>query len=246
MRLQKFMAHAGVGSLRACERLIAEGKVTVNGERVTQMGTDIDPEKDIVVCRGKKVEDTGRKVTVLLNKPEGYITTAKDQFGRPSVVELVKVEGLRLYPVGRLDYQTTGALLLTNDGDLTQALTHPRHHIAKTYLAIMKGQVTGEEIERLKKGVTLDDGYHTKPAKARLTGMSGRDSKVELTIYEGKNHQVRRMAKAIGHPVLRLQRISVGGLTLGNLKPGQYRELTEQEVRELKNPKETIQKGKNR
>ncbi len=234
IRLQKYLAHAGVGSLRACERWIAEGKVAVNGQVVTQMGVSIDPEKDQVTFKGKPVQGEEKKVTVMLYKPEGYVTTAKDQFGRPSVVQLVDLPGIRLYPVGRLDYQTSGLLILTNDGDLTNKMTHPRHHIPKTYHAVLTGEVKSEDIQRLRTGVTLDDGYKTRPAKARLLGVSGHNSRVEITIYEGKNHQVRRMAKAIHHPVLRLKRISIGDLTLGNLNEGTYRKLTEKEIRALK------------
>lgn len=234
MRLQKYLAHAGVGSLRACERYIAEGKVAVNGQTVTQMGTQIDPDHDKVTFRGKEIAGEEKKVTVMLHKPEGYVTTAKDQFGRPSVVELIDIPGVRLYPVGRLDYQTSGLLILTNDGDLTNKMTHPRHHVAKTYHALLQGEVKGEELRALSQGVILDDGYRTRPAKVRLLGMKGRDSRVEITIYEGKNHQVRRMAKAIHHPVLRLKRVSVGDLTLGTLHEGTYRKLTEKEIRSLK------------
>ncbi len=234
MRLQKFLAHAGVGSLRTCEHYIAQGLVQVNGQTVTAMGVQIDLEKDEVSFRGRLVRGAEEKVTILLNKPEGYVTTSKDQFGRPSVLDLIDLPGVRLYPVGRLDYQTTGLLLLTNDGDLTYRLTHPRHHVAKTYEALLQGEVTGVEIRQLEKGVVLDDGYRTGPAKARLLSQKGRNSLVRLTIFEGKNHQVRRMAKAIHHPVLHLKRVQIADLTIGTLKEGAWRKLTEQEIQELK------------
>lgn len=234
MRLQKFMAQAGVGSRRKCEEWIENGKVTVNGQVVTELGTRVNPEKDVVLFRGKKLETAEKLVTVLLNKPAGYVTTSKDQFNRPKVTELVKVDGVRLYPIGRLDYQTTGALLLTNDGDLAYKLTHPKHHMPKTYRAVLKGEVTGEETLKLSRGVVLDDGYKTAPARARLLGPSGRNSKVEITIYEGKNHQVRRMAKAVGHPVLKLERIRIGNLGIEGLKEGDYRILTQKEIDSLR------------
>ena len=234
IRLQKYLAHAGIGSLRTCEHLITEGKVKVNGDVVTQMGVQIDPEKDVILFKGRPVAAEQKKVTVLLNKPEGYVTTAKDQFGRPSVLDLVDMPEVRLYPIGRLDYQTSGMLLLTNDGDLTNGLTHPRHHVAKTYEALLQGEIKGEDLERLRRGVVLDDGYRTKPAKVRLLGLAGHNSRVEITIFEGKNHQVRRMAKAVHHPVLRLQRVRIGEIGLGNLKEGSWRKLTEKEIRMLK------------
>lgn len=234
IRLQKYLAHAGIGSLRACERWIAEGKVTVNGEIVTEMGVQIDPEKDTICFKGKPVRGEEKKTTIMLNKPDGYVTTAKDQFGRPSVLDLVDIPGVRLYPVGRLDYQTTGLLILTNDGELTQSLTHPKHHFPKTYEALLQGEVKSQDLETLRKGVVLDDGYRTRPAGARLIGLNGHNSRVEITIYEGKNHQVRRMAKAIRHPVLRLKRVRVGDLTLGNLNEGTWRKLTPKEIQSLK------------
>ena len=234
IRLQKYLAHAGVGSLRTCEKYIADGLVQVNGETVTVMGMQIDPEKDTVSFRGKTVQGAEAKVTIMLNKPEGYVTTSRDQFGRPSVLDLIDLSGVRLYPIGRLDYQTTGLLLLTNDGDLTNQLTHPRHHVAKTYEALLQGEVRGEEIRQLEKGVVLEDGYRTKPAKAQLIGPKGRNSLIRLTIFEGKNHQVRRMAKAIHHPVLHLKRVMIADLSVGTLKEGAWRKLTERELQDLK------------
>ncbi len=234
-RLQKFLARSGVASRRKSEEYIALGLVSVNGETVTELGTQIDPEKDVVLFRGKKVEAPEKTVTVALYKPEGYITTSHDQFGRPDVTQLVDIPGVKLYPIGRLDYQTSGLLLLTNDGDLAYALTHPKNRVPKVYDAILKGEVVSNEIERLKKGVVLDDGYRTAPCEARLVGRVGsNNSRVEITVYEGKNHQVRRMAKSVGHPVLRLKRVSEGGIDLNGLGEGQYRVLTEKEIRKLK------------
>ncbi len=233
-RLQKFMAEAGAGSRRRCEEWILDGQVRVNGQVVRELGTRVDPERDEVVFRGKTLFLPEKKVTVALYKPAGYITTAKDQFGRPQVTELVKIPNVRLYPVGRLDYQTTGLLLLTNDGELACALTHPKHHIAKCYQAVLKGRIQPEDVKRLCEGVLLEDGYTTAPAEVRLLGPLGRDSRIEITVYEGKNHQIRKMARAVGHPVLRLKRVRVGNIGLQGLKEGEYRELTEQELAELR------------
>lgn len=197
----------------------------------------MDPAKDQVEFRGKTIQINQKIITVMLHKPAGYVTTSHDQFGRPEVTQLVDIPDVRLYPVGRLDYQTTGLLLLTNDGDLAYQLTHPGHRVAKVYRALLRGEVTGDELRRLEKGVVLDDGYKTAKAKARLLAKAGSNSRVELTIFEGKNHQVRRMARAIGHPVLRLERIQEGPLELGNLEEGKYRILTDQEVKMLKSLK---------
>lgn len=233
-RLQKYMSRCGYASRRKSEILIQEGKVKVNGEVVTVLGTKIDPEKDIVEVQGKKLEPVEVKTTVILNKPAGYVTTARDQFGRPSVTELVDIPDVRLFPIGRLDYQTTGLLLLTNDGDLAYMLTHPSHHVKKVYQATLRGQITSKEIEALEQGVVLDDGYKTAPAKATILSVRGAISKVEITIYEGKNHQVRRMMSAVGLPVLKLKRIQEGPLRLGTLAEGSYRILSEKEVEILK------------
>lgn len=234
-RLQKFMARSGIASRRKCEEYIAAGFVTVNGTPVTELGTQIDPEKDEILFRGRKIEAPAECVTVALYKPEGYITTRKDQFGRPDVCQLVDIPGANLYPIGRLDYQTSGLILLTNDGDLAYALTHPKNRVGKVYEAVLRGQVSSEEIAKLARGVVLDDGYRTARAKVRLLGKVGSDnSRVEFTLYEGKNHQVRRMARAVGHPVLRLKRTAEGCVDLTGLSEGQYRVLSEKEVAALK------------
>lgn len=238
-RLQKYMSRCGFASRRKSEILIQEGKVKVNGEVVTVLGTKIDPEKDIVEVQGKKLEPVEIKTTVILNKPAGYVTTARDQFGRPSVTDLIDIPDVRLYPVGRLDYQTTGLLLLTNDGDLAYLLTHPSRHIKKVYQATLKGQITSKEVQQLEEGVVLDDGYKTAPAKVTVLSVRGQVSKVEITIYEGKNHQVRRMTNAVGLPVLKLKRIQEGPLRLGTLAEGSYRVLSEKEVDILKGKKQS-------
>lgn len=234
VRLQKYMAEAGIGSRRKCEEWILGGEVRVNGQIVQELGTKIDPAKDRVEFRGKEVHPEQETVTVMLHKPAGYVTTARDQFGRPDVCSLVNLPGLRLYPVGRLDYQTTGLLLLTNDGELAFHLTHPKHHISRTYEAVVKGKPDSEAISRLERGVRLDDGYKTKPARIRLLEAGEESSRVEFVIYEGKNHQVRRMARAVGHPVLRLKRCGLGPLCLGGLPEGKFRKLSEEEIELLR------------
>jgi len=233
-RLQKYMAERGIASRRRCEEYIKQGLVAVNGQVVTELGTKVDPDKDKVTFRGAEIKNQQPSVTVMLNKPEGYVTTAHDQFNRPHVTQLVDIPDVRLYPVGRLDYQTSGLLLLTNDGELTYHLTHPQHRVKKVYQALIKGEITDEEIRKLEKGVTLDDGYKTAPAEVRLLSMRGSNSRLEITIYEGKNHQIRRMTKAVGHPVLKLIRVQEGDLKLGTLKQGSYRILSEKEVEALK------------
>ncbi len=233
-RLQKYMARCGIGSRRRCEEYILDGQVSVDGQVVRELGTKIDPAKSEVLFRGKKVSEEEQVLkTVMLHKPAGYVTTSHDQFGRPDVTQLVKIPGIRLYPVGRLDYQTSGLLILTNDGDLTFRLTHPTHQIPKVYEALIAGEITSDEIRKLEKGVVLDDGFKTSPSEVKLVSMRGGNSRIEITIHEGKNHQVRRMAKAVGHPVLRLKRIQEGSLRLGTLKEGEYRILTEKEIRQL-------------
>ncbi|MCF0135889.1 MAG: rRNA pseudouridine synthase [Lachnospiraceae bacterium] len=233
-RLQKYMAECGVGSRRRCEEIIKEGRVKVNGATVTEMGFKVDPGKDIVEYAGKVLKNTQPATTVLLNKPAGFVTTARDQFGRPDVTQLVRMNGVRLYPVGRLDYQTTGLLLLTNDGELAYKLTHPAHQIDKVYRALVRGEIKLEAIRRLEEGVTLEEGVVTSPAKVKLLGIKGGNSTIEITIHEGRNHQVRRMAEAVGYPVLRLRRIQEGPLKLGNVKEGEYRVLSDKEVEALK------------
>ena len=235
IRLQKYMAEAGIGSRRKCEEWISKGMVQVNGRVVTELGTLVNPKEDVVSFRGKLVEPPSEtRTTVLLNKPAGYVTTSRDQFGRPDVCDLVKIPGKRLYPVGRLDYQTTGLLLMTDDGDLAYHLTHPKHHIPRVYEARVKGVPDQAAISRLERGVRLDDGYKTKPARVRILKQETDSAVIEFTLYEGKNHQVRRMAKAVGYPVLRLRRVAMGPLKLADLPEGKYRMLTEKEIAMLR------------
>jgi 23S rRNA pseudouridine2605 synthase len=225
-RLQKVLAAAGLGSRRACEILIEEERVTVNGE-VAVLGRRVDPETDRVEVDGLRVPTRPGLVTYLLNKPRGVVTTASDPQGRPTVVDLVPAEP-RIFPVGRLDTDTEGLLLLTNDGDLAHRLTHPSFGVEKEYLAQVDGSPTPAELRRLRHGIELEDGM-TAPAKASLTAPGA----VRLVIHEGRNRQVRRMLEAVGHPVTRLVRTRIGPLADRRLKPGEWRVLDIEEVRAL-------------
>ena len=231
IRLQKYLASAGVASRRKCEELILEGKIEVNGKIITELGTKIDPKKDEVKYNGKIVKSEEEKVYILLNKPIGYVTTAKEQFGRDMVLDLVKVNK-RIVPVGRLDMYTSGALILTNDGEFVNKLTHPSHEIDKTYNVTVKGIVTKEEIENLKKGVLIDDDYITKPAKVKILKIDEEKkiSRIQITIHEGKNRQVRKMCEALGKKVLALHRCKIGNIDVKSLKLGEWRYLSKKEV----------------
>lgn len=225
-RLQKVLARAGIGSRRVCEELIAEGRVAVNGE-VARLGRRVDLEHDRVEVDGVPVGVRPDLVYYLLNKPAGVVTTAADNHGRPVVVELVPPEP-RIFPVGRLDTDTEGLLLLTNDGDLTHRLTHPAFGVEKEYLAEVKGTPSRGAIRRLREGVLLDDGITSK-AKASLQP----PNLLTIVIHEGRNRQVRRMCEAVGHPVRRLVRTRIGPISDRSLKPGEWRDLTRSEVRDL-------------
>ncbi len=230
IRLQKYLAEGGIASRRKAEELILQGKITVNDIKVSELGTKVNPKKDIVKYNGKKVEIQDELVYILLNKPIGYVTTVKDQFNRETVLDLVKVNK-RLVPVGRLDMYTSGALILTNDGDFVYKLTHPKHEIDKTYTVTIKGIVKKEEIEQLKKGIKIED-YLTKPAKVKIlkTDEEKNISRLEITIHEGKNRQVRKMCEAIGHKVLALHRSKIGNIIVKDLPLGKWRYLTKKEV----------------
>lgn len=235
-RLQKYLAEAGVASRRKAEELIAQGKVKVNGKVVTEMGMKIDPAKDEVTYLDKKVTSKDTKmVYIMLYKPEGYVTTAKEQFGRPAVMDLVKGVKERIFPVGRLDYDTSGLLLLTNDGDLTYKLTHPKHDVDKTYIAKLYGIPDEGALQKFRRGVVID-GKRTKPAKIQIIDKDkdGRFCTAEIIIHEGRNRQVRKMCEAIKHPVAQLKRVATGELKLGDLQKGKYRHLTEKEIKYLK------------
>lgn len=233
IRLQKYMASSGVASRRASEKLIEEGRVKVNGQVVTQLGTSIDPEIDQVEVDGKPITAVTEMIYILLNKPPGFVTTAKDQFNRPTVLDLLQDVPSRVYPVGRLDYQTSGLLILTNDGDLTLKLTHPKHEVFKTYVATVEGIIQAEQLEQLKKGVDIGD-FMTSPAEVTLIKHGIQESVVQIAIREGKYRQVRRMFETVGHPVTALQRISLGQLNLSGLSESKWRHLTANEVNYLK------------
>lgn len=232
MRLQKYLALCGLGSRRKMEEEISKGRVKVNGSVVTAMGTQVDPQKDRVEYKGRLVQPEEEKAYILLHKPVGTVTTVKDEKNRKTVVDLIQTNH-RLYPVGRLDYMTSGLLILTNDGDFTYAMTHPKHEIPKTYHALVKGRVKDSQLEPMRVGMKAE-GERYAPAKAFVKGWEGENTRLEITIKEGKNRQVRKMCQAIGHPILRLARVSIGPLVLGNLKVGQWRELTQSEVNTLK------------
>ena len=234
VRLQKYMAECGVASRRKCEEIILSGEVYVNGESVQELGTKIDPEKDEVIYKGKKISVPNNKVYILLNKPIGYVTTASDQFHRDTVLYLVKVKE-RVVPVGRLDMYTSGALILTNDGEFVNIITHPSHEIEKTYTVTVIGIVTKEEVQKLEEGVVIDGEYTTKPAKVKIlrTDTETNRSRLEIKIHEGKNRQVRKMCEAINKKVVALHRTKIGNIQVKDLKIGTWRYLTNKEIENL-------------
>lgn len=233
VRLQKYLADAGVASRRASEKLIAEGRVSVNGEVIREMGAKVDENYDTVSLDGEVVRLGVKKEYIMLNKPVGFVTTVSDDKERPTVMELVSDISTRIYPVGRLDYDTEGLLLLTNDGDLTYRITHPKHDISKTYVAEVTGDVSMDTITKLRRGIMLD-GKKTSPAEVEVVGATQYGTKIEITIHEGRNRQVRRMFEELGCIVKKLRRTKEAGLTLGHLPLGKWRKLSESEVNMLK------------
>ena len=232
-RLQKLLAERGLASRRAAEGLISAGRVTVNGRAVTELGLKVNAAKDDITIDGRPLPPAPRLRYILLNKPAGYLCSAKDEYGKKSVLSLLPPMAERLYPVGRLDYDSSGLLLLTNDGALTQALLHPSREVKKTYLAEVAGPVSAADLDKLRQGLLLDDGL-TAPAQVTLKRRSVSASSLEISIHEGRKRQVRRMCEQIGHPVRRLIRLRLGPLGLGRLKPGEWRELGPREVQALK------------
>ena len=236
IRLQKFIADCGITSRRKAEELIIQGKIKVNGKVVTELGTKINPQKDVVIYNDRQVQNDNKYVYILLNKPIGYVTTVKDQFSRDSVLDLVKVKE-RIVPVGRLDMYTSGALILTNDGDFVYQVTHPKHEIDKTYTVTIKGEVTNEAVQKLRDGVKIEDkeAYITKPAKVKILKIDEEknQSRLEITIHEGKNRQVRKMCEAVGHKVLALHRSKIAGIDVKNLPLGKWRFLNQNEVKRI-------------
>lgn len=231
-RLQKYLAAAGVASRRASEILIKEGRVSVNGKVIRELGTKVIPGKDKIMVDGKQVQQAEQLVYLLMNKPAGYLTTVKDTHDRLTVMDLIKDVPERVFPVGRLDYETEGLLLLTNDGEFAYRMTHPKFKLVKTYVAVVQSKLTKERLELLRNGVTLEDGK-TAPAEVRILRQENHKTVVEISIHEGKNRQVRRMFKAVKNPVLELKRVSVGPLTLKGVNPGEYRRLTVDELHKL-------------
>lgn len=233
MRLQKYMAEAGVASRRACENLITDGRVTVNGI-VAQLGMSVDENRDVVEVDGKTIERQQRKIVILLYKPRGVVCTSSDPEGRKTVQEYVKDIPERMYNVGRLDLNSEGLILMTNDGELANRMMHPRYGVNKTYRVICDGKLTASEIAQLTNGIKLEDGM---TAPARLFDIfptkDGGNTAFSITIHEGKNRQVRRMLEAVGHRTLRLKREAYGPLKIGDLKSGQWRYLTDEEIHKL-------------
>ena len=233
IRLQKYLAQAGIASRRASEELIMQGKIKVNDKIVTEPGTKIIPNVDKVIYNGKVIKLENKYIYILLNKPIGYVTTAKDQFNRNTVLDLVKTNK-RLVPVGRLDMYTSGALILTNDGDFVYKVTHPKHQINKTYTVTIKGIIEQEKVNKLKEGIKIED-YTTSPAKVRIlkTDKEENISRLEITIHEGKNRQVRKMCEAIGYKVIALHRSKIGDIAVKDIPLGKWRYLTDIEIKKI-------------
>jgi pseudouridine synthase len=237
IRLQKLISMAGLASRRAGEQLILDGRVVVNGQVVLTLGTRADPAADDIRVDGRRLRFDIRQRYIVLNKPKGYVTTRKDPEGRKTVSELLSGVREYVYPVGRLDYETEGLLLMTSDGDLAARLTHPRHEVERVYEAFVAGNPSEDALEKLRRGVFLD-GRRTAPAQVRRGGTSGKGAKqltkVTIGLHEGRNRQVRRMCASVGHPVRRLTRTRMGPIGLGDLRPGQWRDLTPKEIEKLK------------
>lgn len=234
VRLQKYIAMCGTASRRAAEKLISDGKVTVNGKTVTELGTKIEIGADKVCVSGRPQKYESKKYYIALNKPSGYVTTANDEFDRPTVLDLLKDDiQARLYPVGRLDFETEGLLLLTNDGDFANSVTHPKYKKDKTYIVTIRGGISVASINKLRNGVFID-GYKTQPAQLEMLNAEAGKTTFKITIHEGKNRQVRKMFSAVGGKVVYLQRIKIGNVELGNLPLGRWRHLTSHEINFLK------------
>ena len=234
VRLQKFLAEHGIASRRKAEELILQGKVMVNGKIVSELGTKVNPDTDKVEYNGKIINNSAeKKIYILLNKPLDVVTTAKDQFGRKTVLDIIsKKVKERVVPVGRLDMYTTGAIILTNDGDFVYKVTHPKHEITKTYTVTVRGIVTDEDVKKLKEGVVIDGDYTTKPAFAKIMKVDDEKniSRIKIEIHEGKNRQVRKMCEAINKKVLALHRSKIGKIDVKDLKLGQWKYLSLKEI----------------
>ncbi|SNX55406.1 pseudouridine synthase [Thermoanaerobacterium sp. RBIITD] len=232
-RLQKYLAECGIASRRKCEQLILAGLVKVNGLIIKNLGFKVNPDKDIVEYNNKIVKKIEKNIYIMLNKPIGYVTTVRDQFKRPSVIDLINIKE-RIYPVGRLDYSTSGLLLLTNDGELTYRLTHPKHEVSKTYIAKIKDIPDANKLKRFRSGLIIDNRLTSK-AEIDILKVEDNNAIVKIIIHEGRNRQIRKMCDAIGHPVITLKRIKIGDLKLGKLGIGNWRYLKTEEIEYLKN-----------
>lgn len=233
MRLQKYMALCGVASRRKSEEIITEGRVKVNNVTVTELGTIIDPSKDKILVDDKRIRLESKKIYIMLNKPIGYVSTLNDEKGRRIVTDLIEGVSERIYPVGRLDADTTGLILLTNDGELAYKLTHPSKKIEKKYIAIVEGVPNKKELEQLRNGVFIE-GKKTAPAKVKMAKKFEEDSILEIVIHEGRNRQVKKMCEAVNHPVKKLKRVSIGEIEIGGLNIGNWRFLNDEEINYLK------------
>ncbi len=233
MRLNKYIAECGVASRRAADKLITDGLVKVNGKTVTTLGTEINEYNDTVMVDERKIALVKRDIYIILNKPKGCVTTVKDDKGRKTVMDYITLKDKRLFPIGRLDYDTEGLVILTNDGDMAYKLTHPSHEIPKTYVAKVEGEIKEADVARLRNGIPLD-GVMTHRSKVKILGVEDNLTRVEITIYEGKNRQVRRMFEYIGANVVFLKRTKIGDLKIGGLGRGMSRYLTDKEVDILK------------
>jgi 23S rRNA pseudouridine2605 synthase len=231
-RLQKVLAKAGIASRRKAEELIREGKVRVDGKVVTEMGTQVDPDAQDIECDGIHVATQERKIYILLHKPTGFLSTVHDPRGRPIVTDLLANVKERVYPVGRLDLDTEGALLLSNDGELAQKILHPSHEVNKTYVAKVKGKPNRKKLAALSRGITLE-GRKTWPANIEVLHTDAQASTIKIIIHEGRKRQVRKMFEAVGHPVLQLKRTAYGQLKLGDLRPGKYRFLSPEDIKRI-------------
>lgn len=230
-RLQKYLSECSVASRRKSEELILAGKVKING-KIAEIGDKVNPVKDVVTVNGKKVSAVKDKYYIMLNKPRGYVTTMSDELGRKCVAELVSDVGAVVYPVGRLDRDSEGLLLMTNDGEFANSVMHPRKHISKTYRVTVRSNINDSQVERLENGILLE-GKMTLPSEVHILEKSAERSVFEITIYEGRNRQIRKMCEDVSLEVIRLKRNSVGSVKLGMLQPGKWRELTDDEVRKL-------------
>ena len=231
-RIQKIMAHAGIGSRRACEKIIEQGLVTVNGTRAT-LGMKADPERDRINVKGEPIRTAEKLVYIALNKPRGVISAAKSPDPRPTVLDLVDHPG-RLYPVGRLDIESEGLILLTNDGNLANRLTHPKFGHEKEYTILVASRPDEKQLAAWRNGIVLEDGYRTKPVKVHITAMKGKGAWLKVIMHEGRKRQIREMGRLTGLPIVRITRVRIGELRLGDLKTRQWRYLTEDEIAELK------------